>query len=452
MKTPSRLRKSIGNVHSDHQAIARGMAWVSLFVFLGKLAGAGKEMVVAYRYGVNEAVDAYLLVFNLISWPVNIWFCVLCIVLAPLIARVRQHNPEDIPEFRAELLAFSALLGLNFALIMGLGLPFLLSSAWLGLSEATQKVAIDMIPSMLALAPLSVLISLFSAWLLSSGRHVNTLLEGVPAITILIAVLFLPDFGIEALVWGTVAGLFLHLVSLAVPLVWRGEMEAPKFTQRSPHWSAFWHGFGIMLVGQILMSFTTLIDQFFAAQLGTGAIATMSYANRIVALILGLGATAVGRATLPVFSRIQEDAEQLYNVALRWAGILFLLGFVGVLAGWFLAPWGVKLLFERGEFTAQNTEIVADVFRYGLMQVPFYFVWVVLSSLLGSQRKYRELAIVSGINLFAKVIANFALVPLFNVNGIVLGTAFMYMMAMLLCLAVIQRTQFIDTQTSNKTV
>jgi peptidoglycan biosynthesis protein MviN/MurJ (putative lipid II flippase) len=178
----------------------------------------------------------------------------------------------------------------------------------------------------------------------------------------------------------------------------------------------------------------------------------MSYANRIVALILGLGATAVGRATLPVFSRIQEDAQQLYKVALRWAGILFLVGFVGVLAGWFLAPWGVKLLFERGEFTAQNTEIVTDVFRYSLMQVPFYFVWVVLSSLLGSQRKYRELAIVSGINLFAKVIANFALVPLFNVNGIVLGTAFMYMMAMLLCLVVIQRTQFIDTQTSNKTV
>jgi O-antigen/teichoic acid export membrane protein len=75
-----------------------------------------------------------------------------------------------------------------------------------------------------------------------------------------------------------------------------------------------------------------------------------------------------------------------------------------------------------------------------------------LSSLLGSQRKYRELAIVSGINLFAKVIANFALVPLFNVNGIVLGTAFMYMMAMLLCLVVIQRTKFKDTQTSNKTV
>jgi putative peptidoglycan lipid II flippase len=446
-------KKPISKAHSDHYAIAKGMAWVSLFVFIGKLAGAGKEMAVAYRYGVSVEVDAYLLVFNLLSWPVSVWFSILTGVLIPLVAHMRQNSSADIPKFRAELLAFSLLLGLNVALIAGLGMPALLRSSWLGLSVSTQSVAIHAIPTMLVLAPLGVLIGLFSAWLLSAGRHVNTLLEGVPALTILITILLLPNHGIEALVWGTVGGLFLHLISLVIPLAWRSEIEMPSFTQHSPQWLVFWHGFGIVLAGQILMSFATLIDQFFAAQLDTGAIATLSYANRILALILGLGATAVSRATLPVFSRIQAESEnQLHKITLHWANILFMMGIVAMLMAWWLAPWGIKLLFERGAFTAQNTETVTEVFRYSLAQLPFYFSGMVLVSLLVSQRKYRAIATSASINLFVKVIANFMLVPWLGINGIVLATNIMYIISTLFLLLIVLRANFKEIQISNKMV
>lgn len=426
-KSLSAINRHFKSKHPDHHAIAKGMMSVALFVFLGKLAGAAKEMAVAYRYGISEAVDAYLLVFNLISWPVGVWFSVLTVVLVPLAARMRQDRTIDITKFRAELLAFCLLLGLILALAAGLGLPALLNSSWLGLSNTTRTVALNITPSMLVLAPLGVLISLFSAWLLSAGRHVNTLLESVPALAILIAVLLLSNQGIEALVWGTVAGLFLHLISLAIPLAWRSEIEKPCFTQHSSQWSGFWQGFGIMLVGQILMSFTALIDQFFAAHLDTGAIATLSYANRILALILGLGATAVGRATLPVFSKIQaDDGGKLHKMAMRWVGLLFVMGVIAMLISWWLAPWGVKLLFERGAFTAQNTVAVTEVFRYSLAQLPFYFSGLVLVSLLASRRHHKFIAIGASINLFVKLGANYLLIPLMEIKGIVTATAIMY--------------------------
>lgn len=41
---------------------------MSLFVLLGKLAGAVKEMAVAYRYGVSGVVDAYQLAFTVVTW------------------------------------------------------------------------------------------------------------------------------------------------------------------------------------------------------------------------------------------------------------------------------------------------------------------------------------------------------------------------------------------------
>lgn len=414
------------NAHPDHHAIARGMVSVALFVCLGKLAGAAKEMAIAYRYGVSPEVDAYLFVFNLVSWPVSVWFSVLTVVLVPLAARIRQGAAVELPRFRAELLGFALLLGGVLALLAWLGLSLLLRSSWPGLPSMTVTIAANMAPALTLLVPLGVLISLFSAWLLAAGRHVNTLLESVPALVILVALLAFPGGGAEPLGWGTLAGFALHLVSLAALLARRGEIEAPYFTRQSPQWLTFWQGFGIMLAGQALMNFIGIIDQFFAAPLGTGAIATLSYANRILALMLGLGATAVARATLPVFSRAHaQGGEQLQQTATHWVRFLFVLGVVAMIVGWWLAPWAVKLLFEHGAFTARDTLVVTEALRYGLGQLPFYFAGLVLVSVLASQRKYHVIFVIGALNLVVKIAANALSIPYFGVSGLMLATSSM---------------------------
>ncbi|CBL44180.1 hypothetical protein HDN1F_05970 [gamma proteobacterium HdN1] len=50
----TRAREHFENPTSQHRQIAVGFLWVSLFVFVGKLAGAAKEMVIAWRYGVSQ--------------------------------------------------------------------------------------------------------------------------------------------------------------------------------------------------------------------------------------------------------------------------------------------------------------------------------------------------------------------------------------------------------------
>ena len=78
-----RAHNQLSNPASEHRRIAVGFFWVSLFVFVGKLAGAAKEMAIAWRYGVSAHVDAYVLVLNLVTWPVSIWFNILSIALVP---------------------------------------------------------------------------------------------------------------------------------------------------------------------------------------------------------------------------------------------------------------------------------------------------------------------------------------------------------------------------------
>lgn len=422
-----RIRRHLRNPDSQHRQIAVGFIWVSLFVFIGKLAGAAKEMTIAWRYGISATVDAYVFIFNLVNWPVSIWASILTVVLLPLAARIRHNTPEELPRFRAELFGLTIILGLGFGLLTWLALPIMLHTGWLGLSGHALTEALNMNSGMTLLVPIGAVISLFSAWLLAAGKHRNTLFEAIPSFTLLVALLLPASWLPEPLLWGTVAGFALHAAALAIPIHRNKELPAPRFAQQSPAWQYFWGSIGIMALGQTLTTFTNLIDQFFAANLGEGALSTLSYANRIMALLLGLGATAISRATLPVFSEaFVKGVANINALAWHWARLMFACGLIIVLLGWLTAPLLVKFLFERGAFTADDTQIVSSLFRYMLPQVPFYFSALVFVSAIASKKQHRFIALSGATNMLWKLPAAFLLVPILGLKGLVLSTAIMY--------------------------
>lgn len=410
----------------DHAAILRGMLTVAAFVFVGKLVSAMKEMAVAYRYGLGAEVDAYQFLYTVISWPIGVWASVLTAVLVPLAVRLRDQQ-EQLARFRSELLGLVIVAGFALAGVVWLVLHTMFQLGHSGLPPRLAGLAEAALPGLILLLPLGMLTALQSAWMLAAGRHLNTLLECIPTLSIATLVMTLPGGGMRALVWGTVAGSALHLLSLMAPWGGRDKQGAPRLALSSPQWPWFWQGFGIMVGGQALMSLTVVIDQFYAAGLGTGAIAMLGYANRILSLILGLAAIAVSRATLPIFAQVHaQGAGRLRAVARLWAGILFALGVLAMLASYSAAPWIVRLLYERGQFGAADTAAVTEVLRYGLPQVPFYFSSMVLVSYALSQRRYHLVFFSALIGCAAKIAGNVLLVPVLGVNGIALGTMLVY--------------------------
>ncbi|HEX5818285.1 MAG TPA: lipid II flippase MurJ [Gemmatimonadales bacterium] len=407
-----------------HRSILQGMLAVGVFAIVGKVAGAAKEMAVAWRYGVSPEIDAYLFVFNLVSWPVAVWAGVLAVTLIPMEARIREESPAGLRHFRAELLGATLLVGLALSLIARLALPPLLQSGFLGLPPRTVELALRMVPALAWLTVPGLLVGLYSTWMMSGGRHANTLLEGVPALGILLAVLLVG--GIEPLVWGTLAGTVVQLGLVARASGAGDTGHRPAFGLASAHWRPFWSGFGIMMLGQAVMTFATLVDQFFAARLGEGAISSIGYANRLIALALGILATAVTRATLPVFARSAAEGGEVRALALRWAGGMALVGVAVVAVGWVLGPWAVRLVYERGTFTATDTDVVARLLRLGLLQLPPYVASLVLVSLHSSLGHYRLLLASGVLGLSVKALASWLLLPGFGAGALMLSAAVVY--------------------------
>jgi peptidoglycan biosynthesis protein MviN/MurJ (putative lipid II flippase) len=190
-----------------------------------------------------------------------------------------------------------------------------------------------------------------------------------------------------------------------------------------------------MLLSQAVVSLIGLMDQLLAAGLGSGALSTLAYANRVLALLLGIAATGIGRATLPVFSRAEAVGgaaahRSAHHAAMRWTGLMLLAGAAMLAVAWPLAPWVVRLLFERGAFTPGDTATVSHLLQLSLTQLPFYCASMVLVSYLASRGLQRRIALSGACNFGVKLVALGALAPLLGLDGIVISTTVMYALSL----------------------
>jgi peptidoglycan biosynthesis protein MviN/MurJ (putative lipid II flippase) len=279
---------------------------------------------------------------------------------------------------------------------------------------------------------------LFAAWTLADNRHVNTLAEALPPLGILFVVLLMG--GITPLVFGTVLGLLFQVIFLGASLMCRGQLEKPLFHLEHRCRNMLLGGAGVMILGQGLMSGVALVDQFAAARLVPGSLATLGYANRILGLVLTLGSIVAARAVLPIFSAAYVSSKEDYNgLALQWGWKALYFGVVTAAASILSAEWIVKTLFQRGEFGTAESNIVSSALRYGFVQLPFFLCSTVLvNALLGAHR--RSLLIpLGGLALATKLGLVLWLLPKLGLKGLLLSTAGVYFATSLAIIIIFKR-------------
>ncbi|MFM9863554.1 MAG: lipid II flippase MurJ [Micropepsaceae bacterium] len=416
---------------TDRLQMLRSLMLVGAFVFAGKIFGALREIVLAEKYGTQEPVDTYLLVFNIMTLPMTIWLGLVMAIGVPLFVRTDKDGAKVSAQFMYELCAVCIIGGSACALLLSLLLPQAFSLTALGRSPESVELAAQMVPPLSLLVPLGLLVGVLSARLIASERHVNTLLEGTPALIILCAVLAVGG-GVEPLIWGSVAGFALQVLVLLIFVPSKFLGVAPRFALTSPLWPKFRESLAVFTVGQVAAGAVGVVDQLMVANVGVGAVATLGYAGRVLALALGLGATAIGRVMLPGFANPDASGSEVKKSARFWAAAMFWLGALGGLAGWFGAPWIVALLFERGAFSANDTHAVSEVLKLGMIQAPFYFAGIVAVQVLAARGAYSQIAIAGVGVLGVKVLANLAFIPAWGVGGVMLASALAYALSALL--------------------
>lgn len=417
-----------GNRDGD-RAILKAGALIGVLSVTAKLSAFVREAVIASIYGRGPEVDAFFLALAIPVFVLNLVAGAYQIALVPAWLKARREGQSNADTlFGASFLRLLVVLAIG-VIPMAAAAPLYLPCLAPALSPETLALTADM----LWIMTLFVLVGGASiAWggLLNAERRF-ALPAIAPALTpIVMAVLLIlarDQLGVGALAWGAVVGTALEALIVGWALKRRGRPLRPRAVMADL--SGLKSRWVPMLLANLLLGGAGLIDQMMAASLGPGSASAIGYGAKLVLAGLHVATLALGVAVLPAYSEAALGNLAALRKRLRThVVVVVLISIPAVAIAAFLAEPIIRLLYQRGAFTAEDTALVSAVLIAYASQLPAYAATVILVRAAAALDLGRAIAWAAGVNVVATIGLNLALMTTFGVVGIAAATAPAFML------------------------
>ncbi len=402
----------------------------TLFV---KVAAMFKELVVAWKFGTGNALDAFLIALLVPSFIINVIAGSFKAALIPTYIQVQEKQGRKAAQklFSGVTVASIGLLILTTILILLLA-PLYLPLIAAGFSDEKLDLTFRLT---CAISPLILLSGIQIIWggVLNAGERFA--LVGIsPIITPVITIIFLltsEAWGSFSLAAGLIGGGIAEMAILGVALKRQGISIIPKWHGLSPEFIQVATQYAPTVTASFLMCSAIIIDQSMAAMLAPGSVAALSYGNRVVSLPILLVTTGLNAAIIPYFSQMiaAKDWAGVNHTLKRYLKLIFLATIPLTILIIVFSQLIVSLLYQRGSFTASDTELVANIQNFYALQIPFYVSAIFVVHVIVSLRKNYIMMWGSGINLIANIAGNFIFMHFLGVEGIALSTSCVYLVS-----------------------
>ncbi len=411
---------------------------VSALTFLAKTVIAGKDLLIADRYGRKDVVDAFLIAWLIPSFVAALLGNAMSTALIPVYLRNKEkEGPMSarrlFSDMNGLLVAGSAIL----ALVLLATQPFYLPAMASAFSGSKTALSYRMLTLLIPYIFCSGVVACWSAVLNAEEQFTVVVLSPVVSpLAILLCMLVLPGQGIYAVIDGTLIGITGELVVLGAALRSKGFSLLPSWRRWSAPIAMFVRQFLPSVAGGVLMGSTLVVDQAMAAMLPAGSVATLSYANKAIGFLLAILTTALTTVLTPYLSRkvIRLSPDRLWSSLWPFLLPAFLCcGVLCLIISAFSAPL-VQLIFFRGAFTMEDVQKVATVQSWLVWQIPFYLSSVVLVRFIAAMQQNRIIPYIAAFNVVLNVALNFLLMKTMRVEGIALSTSLVHMCSFFLLL------------------
>lgn len=448
MKTSSPLQKLFNywkhlTSGSSNRQIFGAAVTVALMTLLVKVAAMVKELVVAWRFGTRDELDAFFIALLVPSFVINVVAGSFNAALIPTYIRVREQEGMNAAQrlFSGVMVWSLGLLLLTTILIVGIA-PLYLPLIARGFSPEKLNLTFYLLCAITPVVLVKGMVVIWGAVLNAGERFALAALS--PSITPVITILFLvvsQSWGVYALAFGLVIGAILELIVLGLALKRQHISLKPRWYGFDEHIRQVAGQYAPMIAGAFLMSSTNLVDQSMAAMLSPGSVAALNYANKLIAFPIGLSATALGTSVIPYFSRMvaKNDWTSVKHTLNRYLKLIFIYAVPLTILIVILSEPLVKILFQRGAFTADNTQLVSQIQAFYALQIPFYVAGILLVRLISSMGANHILMWVALCNLIINIVANYIFSQWFGISGIALSTTCVYIFSFSLILYYIKQ-------------
>jgi putative peptidoglycan lipid II flippase len=379
--------------------------------FLSKLLGFTRDVLVAKIFGATFVVDVAQLVESVLLNTVSFVTSPISIPLVPELTHARMHSEREYRSLLSSVFGLFSIVGLVLFTVISIfpGVFVTLFSG--GFKGAVSAYAEYTYRWMAALSVIIVISATLKTALSVKKDFILLSFSDVLVNVVVISGLLFGarQSGLPILKTGA------QLVSAAVLWSYFVIREKWYLLPRYGHWDprvrSLLKQAGPLFIGSATDMLLTLIDRTMASFLPEGSISSLAYAQRIFLLPLGVWAIQIAESSYPyiVHAFATDDITKGYLLA-RGAIRRILFFIVPAATGLLLlAPAIVRVIYQRGAFTASNTALVARVLQGYMGVLLFSSVQYIQTRLFYGRRNTIAPMIISIISLSLNVGLNFLL-------------------------------------------
>jgi len=412
----------------------RGFATVGSITILSRVLGFIRDVLVAAVLGTSYVADAFFVAFRVPNMFRRLFAeGAFDAAFIPLFAkRLHGDGPNAAQVFAGQALAGLSLILVLFTVLAEIAMPWLMLVLAPGFARDPAKFDLAVMLARIALPYLVFmsLVALYTGALNALGRFAIAALAptllNVVLIIVLLAVVALggaqTTTGI-ALAWGITASGVLQVIVVALAAAkigMRVPLERPRLTPEMQSLVAL-AAPGVIAGG--MAQFTMVISTIIAT-LQDRVVSWLYYAERIFQLPLGVIGVAIGVVLLPDLSHKLRSGDhaavlESENRALEFA---LLLTMPAAIALAIASGPIMRVLFERGAFTAADTQATAAMLSALALGLPAYVMIKVLHPSFFAREDTKTPMLYAGIAMVSTAVLSFVLFMAIGATGIAIAT------------------------------
>jgi putative peptidoglycan lipid II flippase len=412
--------------------IARSTAFFSVATAASRIAGLVREMVAASYYGVYGPMSAFTIAFQV---PNLVRALFADAALQPAFVPIfteqleRKNYREAFRLASTLLLLVTLVLGAItalFVLVAPLVIPLFAPGFEGEILDLTITLSQVLFPILILLGASGVVVGILNSYDRFGAFAISPLFWNLTIIAVVVALA--PAFHGQNRIYAYAIGILLGtLVQLAIPTF---DLRNTPFKFE---WSFEWRNPDVRRVLLLmlpvtislgLINFNLLINSLFGSLVSDQSPAAIDKAFRIYQLPQGIFSVAIATVLFPTLARFAARGE-LENLRATMANgmrqILFVL-VPAAAAVLVLSEPMIRLVYQRGEFTPEQTALVATALFWFAFSLPTNGLYLLQTRTFFSLQRPWMATGLAGLDLVVSALGALLLYKPFGTGGIVAGT------------------------------
>ena len=239
------------------------------------------------------------------------------------------------------------------------------------------------------------------------------------------AIFFGKTYGIKALAYGVlVGGLFQFLIVLPQFLS-HTKGYSFKINFKDKYLKEVFILIGPMLIGIVARQLNTVVDQFFASYLETGALSALENATRIYNLPIGVFGISISTVIFPSLSKkiVNKNMEGVKKDIRKGLNILLFLVIPSIFAFTIYGKDMVSLVFQYGKFDENAVKVTGNALLFYSLGLYFYTAIHLLTRAFYGMKNSKDPVKFSIISIVLNIVLNAILIKPMGYRGLAFSTS-----------------------------